>query len=117
MPQNAQCLFCRISTKSLPADVVWEDDDVIAFKDIHPKAPVHVLVIPKKHITSLADVREEDQELLGKLLLTVKEVAEELGIEEDGYRTVINTRHHGGQDVDHIHVHLLGGEPLGPMRA
>ena len=111
------CLFCRISNKSLPADVVWENEDLIVFKDIHPKAPVHVLIVPKKHIVSLAEAEAGNSELLGALMLAVAESARTLGIEEKGYRTIINTRHHGGQEVDHLHIHLLGGEPLGPMRA
>ncbi len=111
------CLFCRISEKSLPADVVWEDDDIVVFKDIHPKAPIHLLIIPKKHIKSLADADDNDEAILGKLLLTVKNMAAKLGIEASGYRTIINTRSHGGQEIDHLHIHLLGGEPLGPMRS
>lgn len=96
--------------------MVWEDDQAIAFRDIHPKAPVHVLVIPKKHIASLAEAQGEDQALLGHVLLSVKQVAQQLGVDNDGYRVIINTRAHGGQEVDHLHVHILGGEPLGPMR-
>ncbi len=110
------CLFCQIGAKSLVADIVFENDHIVAFKDIHPKAPVHLLFIPKKHITSLAEATPEDQALLGELLLTLTQVAREQGIEKNGYRVIINTRHHGGQEVDHLHVHLLGGEPLGPMR-
>jgi len=113
----SNCLFCRISQRELSADVVWEDDQAIAFKDIHPKAPIHILVIPKKHIPSLAESNQEDSALLGHMLLSVKQVAEQQGISTDGYRVVINTRSHGGQEVDHLHLHILGGEPLGPMRA
>ena len=110
-----ECLFCKISRKELSADVVWEDDDLIVFRDIHPKAPVHALIVPKKHIVSLAEAGESDQELLGSLLLAVAESARKLNIDQEGYRTIINTRHHGGQEVDHLHIHLLGGEPLGAM--
>jgi histidine triad (HIT) family protein len=113
----SNCLFCRISQREVSADVVWEDEQTIAFKDIHPKAPVHILVIPKKHIVSLADASEEDTQLLGHLLLSVKHIAEQQKIDSDGYRVVISTRNHGGQEVDHLHLHILGGEPLGPMRA
>lgn len=113
---DPNCLFCKISHKLLPADVVWENDDLIVFRDIHPKAPVHVLIVPKKHIVSLAQVEESDGDLLAKLLLGVRETAPKLKIDTDGYRTIINTRSHGGQEVDHLHIHLLGGEPLGPMR-
>lgn len=116
MDQSA-CLFCRISEKSLPAEIVYEGDDVIAFKDIHPKAPTHILIVPRKHIMSLADAVGDDAEVLGQLLLTAAKLAEELNIANAGYRVIINTREHGGQEVAHLHVHLLGGEPLGPMRA
>ncbi|HEY1074379.1 MAG TPA: histidine triad nucleotide-binding protein [Patescibacteria group bacterium] len=115
MPHESPCLFCRISNKDLSASIVYEDENVIAFNDIHPKAKVHVLVIPKKHIQSLADAEDEDQELLGMVMLTVKKVAEEQRIASSGYRTIINTRTHGGQEVDHLHVHILGGEAIGPM--
>lgn len=110
------CLFCRISSKQLPASILYENDDVVAFNDIHPKAKVHILVIPKKHITSLADMNPEDSQTLGAVMLAVKTVAEKQGIAEQGFRTIINTRSHGGQEVDHLHVHILGGENIGPMR-
>lgn len=113
---NEQCLFCKISNKSLPANILFEDDTIVAFHDIHPKAPVHVLVIPKKHIRSLAEAGENDNEILGQLLQGIQKAAQLTNVEELGYRTIINTRHHGGQEVDHLHVHLLGGEPLGAMR-
>jgi histidine triad (HIT) family protein len=103
---QSQCLFCRISAKQLPADILFEDENLVAFKDIHPKAPVHILVIPRKHIRSLAEVGESDTELLGLLLQVIKKAAHMTGVEADG-----------GQEVDHLHLHLLGGEPLGPMRA
>lgn len=114
---NPQCLFCRISRGDLPATVRHETDDLIVINDIHPKAPVHLLIIPKQHIPSLADASDADEALLGRLLLTARDMARDLKIDPQGYRVVINTRHHGGQEVDHLHVHLLGGEPLGPMRA
>lgn len=103
-----ECLFCRIVRGDVPADVVHEDADVLAFKDIHPKAPVHILVIPKKHLDSLAASSDSDQALLGKLLLTVRAVAADQRL--DGYKTVINTGRSGGQVIDHLHVHLLGGK-------
>ncbi len=116
MPEDT-CLFCRISKRLLPADIVEETDNAIVVKDIHPKAPVHVLIIPKKHIVSLAEATEDDIFLLGELLRLAATTAKKLDIDEKGYRTIINTRHHGGQEVDHLHIHVLGGEPLGPMRA
>jgi histidine triad (HIT) family protein len=111
---NDDCLFCRIAKHAILSDVIWEDDDVIVFRDIHPKAKVHVLVIPKQHINSLAEVGESDKEILGKLLVAVQKTAQDLGINNDGFRTIINTRTHGGQEVDHLHFHILGGEPIGP---
>lgn len=114
MSTEDQCLFCRISTKLLPADIVAEDDFALAFKDIHPKAPTHILIIPKKHIASLADATDEDAELLGHLLRMTARVAVHAHLNE-GYRVIINTKHHGGQEVDHLHIHLLGGTKLGFM--
>jgi histidine triad (HIT) family protein len=102
------CLFCRIVQGEVPSDVVHEDADVLAFKDIHPKAPVHILVIPKKHLDSLATTSDDDQALLGKLLQTVRAIAADRQL--DGYKTVINTGHSGGQVIDHLHLHLLGGK-------
>ncbi len=115
MPNNNDCLFCQIALNS--EKLVWESDTVAVFKDIHPQAPVHVLLVPKKHITSLADTEEGDRDVLGDLLLAVKQVAESLQIDKSGYRVIINTRDHGGQVVDHLHLHLLGGEEIGPLRA
>jgi len=117
MPNVPDCLFCRIAAHELSSDVIWEDDDIIVFRDIHPNAPVHVLIVPKEHIISLAEATEKDTKLLGKLLLAVKTTAEKLGVDQDGYRTIINTRGHGGQVVRHLHIHLLGGEQIGPIRS
>lgn len=116
MTRKADCLFCRIGQHQLPSTVVFEDDEFLAFKDIHPKAPVHVLIIPKEHImASVADMSEGDQAVLGRILWRAKQIAAERGIEADGYRLVFNVRRHGGQEVDHVHLHLLGGQPLGTM--
>jgi histidine triad (HIT) family protein len=106
------CLFCKIAGKEIPAKIVHEDDDTLAFRDIHPVAPTHVLVIPKKHIVSLSDATEADQALLGKLLLTAKRVAEMEGRTAEGYRTVINSGANAGQSVFHIHVHVIAGRPM-----
>ncbi len=106
------CIFCKIANKEIPADVVYEDDDVIAFRDIHPMAPVHILIIPKKHIRSVADVSKEDELLMGELIVTAKKLAEDLQISEKGYKLLIRVGKHGGQEVDHIHLHLIGGAPL-----
>jgi histidine triad nucleotide-binding protein 1 len=106
-------IFKKIIDKEIPANIVYEDDDFLAFHDINPAAKVHVLVIPKKEIRNLDAATEEDLELLGKLQLTVAKVARILGINEDGYRVVTNINKNGGQEVYHIHYHILGGEPMG----
>lgn len=106
------CLFCKIVAGEIPSDRVYEDDEFLAFKDIHPKAATHVLIIPKKHIPSLADVTPEDEAMLGRLFHRVAFLARQLGVAEKGYKVVVNVREHGGQIVPHIHVHILGGEPL-----
>ena len=103
------CLFCQIADKKIPADVVYEDDDVLAFRDIHPQAPLHILIIPKRHVSSLNGFVEGDELLLGRLLLAAKTIAREQGVAEDGYRVNINTNGLGGQTVYHLHVHLLAG--------
>ena len=106
-------IFKKIIDKEIPANIVYEDDDFLAFHDINPAAKVHVLVIPKKEIRNLDAATEEDLELLGKPQLTVAKVARILGINEDGYRVVTNINKNGGQEVYHIHYHILGGEPMG----
>ncbi|MCL5407255.1 MAG: histidine triad nucleotide-binding protein [Patescibacteria group bacterium] len=109
------CLFCRISNGEIPTKFEYEDDEIAAFADINPKAPVHILIVPKKHIPSIAEVTDEDTELLGKMIMVAKKLAEVKGIANTGYRLVFNTRKHAGQIVDHIHLHLLGGKVLGSM--
>lgn len=103
------CLFCQIVEGKIAADIIYQDEDVIAFRDIHPQAPIHILIIPRRHASNLNGFTEGDETLLGKLLLTARNIAEELGVAEDGYRININTNGHGGQTVDHLHVHLLAG--------
>lgn len=115
MPDH--CIFCKIATGNIPATKVYEDDRVLAFRDIHPQAPVHVLVIPKRHIATLDDLAAGDREEMGYLLERTSHVAHALGLGEAGYRVIINNRGHGGQEVFHIHVHILGGKPMGPMVA
>lgn len=102
----SDCIFCRIASGNQKADILYEDEECMAFEDIHPQAPVHFLVIPKKHITTNIDA---DQETLGMLLFRAARVAESKGLDKDGFRTVINCRRHAGQSVDHLHVHVLGG--------
>ena len=109
------CLFCRIARGEIPAAKVYEDDEVLAFKDIQPQRPVHVLLIPKKHITSLAHVTEDDAPVLGKMLALANRIAVDQG-STDGFRSIINTGRVGGQEVMHVHMHIVGGqEPVGPM--
>lgn len=102
-------LFKKIIDKEIPADIVYEDERCLAFRDINPQAPTHILLIPKKEIASLAEAAVEDQELLGYLLLKSKWIAEEQGLAKDGFRLVINTNDNGGQTVYHLHIHILGG--------
>lgn len=107
-----ECLFCRIANKEIPATIRYEDDAFLAFADISPAAPSHTLIIPKRHLDSLAAATSADEAFLGKLMLTAQKVAKELGLQEDGYRLVINTGEAGGQTVQHLHVHLLGGRDM-----
>jgi histidine triad (HIT) family protein len=106
----ADCLFCKMAAGEIKPDVVYEDDELLAFRDINPRAPVHILIIPKTHIATLNDL--DDAPLAGKLLLTAAQIAKQKGLAEDGYRTVINCNDHGGQEVFHLHLHLLGGRQL-----
>ena len=110
------CLFCQIIQHKIPSELIYEDNQLIAFKDINPKAPVHILIVPKKHIESIAVLEEEDQDLMGKMIYRAKFLAEEFGVAKDGYKLVFNCRKHGGQMIDHLHLHLLGGEPLGRLK-
>jgi len=105
-------LFTKIINKEIPADIVYEDEEIIAFNDINPQAPVHVLIVPKKEIVTLNDLELDDQEIIGKMFLTAKKLAVKLNIDKTGYRTVFNCNEHGGQTVFHIHLHLLGGRKL-----
>ncbi len=106
------CLFCSIAAGELDSEIVYEDDRCLAFRDINPQAPTHILVIPRKHIEGLATAESEDQDLLGHLLLTAASVAEDEGIADSGYRTVINWGRDGGMEVSHLHVHVLGGRAM-----
>ena len=107
-----ECLFCKMVSGVIPCDKVHENENVLAFRDIDPKAPTHILIIPKKHITTLNEINENDQDLLGELLLTAKKIAKDEGIDTSGYRTVFNCNSDGGQTVFHIHMHLLGGRQM-----
>ena len=108
----SDCLFCKMVSGEIQPDVVYEDDDVLAFRDVNPQAPTHVLVIPKMHVATTNDLDAENAQLVGKLYLAAKQVAADEGIAEPGYRTVINCNPGAGQSVYHIHLHLLGGRPM-----
>jgi histidine triad (HIT) family protein len=105
-------IFKKIIQREIPATVVYEDDICLAFRDIHPQAPTHILLIPKKEIPSMAEVRSDDKDILGHLMVKAAEIAIKEGLDEDGYRIVVNTRAYGGQTVHHLHLHILGGRPL-----
>jgi histidine triad (HIT) family protein len=106
------CIFCKIATKVIPAKIVYEDDSVVAFEDINPQAPVHVLVIPRKHISTSLETGEEDHALIGRMLQTANAIARERNIAGRGFRIVLNTNSEAGQTIYHIHLHLLGGRPM-----
>ena len=110
---NNESLFLRIINREIPADIVYEDDAIIAFKDINPVAPIHLLLVPKVHIRTVNDIKAEQAELVGQLFLVAAKIAAELGVAEDGYRLIMNCNEHGGQEVFHIHMHLLAGKKLG----
>jgi histidine triad (HIT) family protein len=108
----SDCRFCRIARKEIPAKLVFEDEDVVAFEDINPQAPVHVLVVPKRHIPTLNDLTPADDALLGKLSRVSARIAAERGVAEVGWRSVVNVNREGGQLVFHVHMHCLGGRPM-----
>ncbi|HEX3704721.1 MAG TPA: histidine triad nucleotide-binding protein [Vicinamibacterales bacterium] len=108
----ADCLFCKIINRDIPASIVYEDDQMLAFNDIDPKAPTHVLLIPKRHMPSLLDLGPGDESLVGELVKRAAAIARERGIAAGGFRTVFNTNADAGQTVAHIHLHLLGGRPM-----
>jgi histidine triad (HIT) family protein len=108
---SSSCIFCRIATREIPSGIVYEDDEIVAFRDLNPQAPAHVLVIPKRHVAALDDAVEGDAKLLGAMLLIAKRVAAALGL-SGGYRVVTNIGPDGGQSVSHLHLHVLGGRPM-----
>ena len=115
MPEET--IFSKIIRKEIPADIVYEDDLVTAFRDINPQAPTHILIISNNIIPTADDATADDEPVLGRMVTAAAKIARDEGIAEDGYRLIINCREHGGQEVFHIHLHLLGGKPLGPMLA
>lgn len=110
-----ETIFSKIIKRELPADIVYEDDDILAFRDISPQAPVHILVIPKVEIATANDIQPAQAELIGNMVLVAQRIAHQEGIADDGYRLVMNCNQHGGQLVYHIHLHLLGGHQLGAL--
>jgi histidine triad (HIT) family protein len=106
------CIFCKIVAGDIPGDIVYQNDDVLAFRDLNPQAPTHILVIPKKHIATTNDIQPDDAELIGKMYLAAKQIAKDEGIAESGYRCVLNCNKQAGQTVFHIHLHILGGRPM-----
>ena len=108
-------IFSKIIQGESPADIVYRDDLVTAFRDINPAAPVHILIVPNKYVPTLNDLEDEDEALAGHMLLVAKEIAQQEGVAENGYRIIINCNAGGGQEVFHLHMHVLGGGPLGPM--
>ena len=106
------CIFCKMASGEIRPDTVYENDDVLAFRDLNPQAPVHVLVIPKRHIATLNDLGPDDAGVVGKMVLAAAKVAQQEGFAEEGYRTVMNCNTAGGQSVFHLHLHLLGGRPM-----
>lgn len=111
----SETIFSKIIRREIPADIVYQDDQVTAFRDISPQAPVHILIIPNKLIPTVEDVTPEDELMLGRMFVVAKKVAEQEGIAETGYRLIVNCGQHGHQEVFHLHMHLLGGQPMGPM--
>ncbi len=108
-------IFTKIISKEIPADIVYQDDDVTAFRDINPQAPVHILIVPNREIPTVNDIEAADEELVGKMFTAAKKIAAAEGVAENGYRLLINCNRDGGQEVFHLHMHLFGGRPLGPM--
>ncbi|MDP8237538.1 MAG: histidine triad nucleotide-binding protein [Candidatus Hatepunaea meridiana] len=106
------CIFCKIVAGEIPSDIVYQDDEIIAFKDINPQAPHHILIIPCRHIETILDLTTDDTALIGKMILNANNIARKLGLSKNGYRLVFNCKHDGGQDVYHIHLHLLGGRKM-----
>lgn len=110
---DENCLFCKIIKGEIPSNKVYEDEEILAFKDINPAAPIHILLIPKKHIASLAQMQEGDEKIIAKIYKIINEIAEKQNFKEKGYRVIVNCGEDGGQEVGHLHFHLLAGAKLG----
>lgn len=107
------CIFCKIIKREIPSSIVYEDNEIIAFRDVNPQAPIHILVIPKKHISSLVDLKEEDEMVVGRIYTVINKIAEQEEIDKKGFRVIVNCGEDGGQEVKHLHFHILGGKKLG----
>lgn len=110
--ENKECVFCRIIKKEIPAVVVYENEDILAFKDARPLAPVHILLVPKKHIASVNDLKKQDEKLMGQIIMAAKKIAKDFDISPHGYKLLFRVGEWGGQEVPHIHLHLIGGAKL-----
>ena len=110
-----ECIFCKIAKGEIPAEKILETDSLVAFNDIKPVAPTHVLIVPREHISSLNQVKQDKAGLVGEMLMAAKEIAKKLGVADDGYRTIINTNRAAGQEIFHLHMHVIGGRPLDKM--
>ena len=110
--KNPDCLFCKIVAGEIPSTLVFQDEQITAFRDINPVAPVHILIVPNKHIADNNDFKPEDEAIAGRMFTLVREIAAQEGIAEDGYRLILNTGPHGRQEIDHLHLHHIGGHPM-----
>ena len=108
-----ECIFCKIIKKEIPSNIVYEDNEILAFRDINPVAPVHILVIPKKHIGSVIELNEEDEKLIGRIYTVINRIVKQENIDNTGFRIVVNCGEDGGQEVKHLHFHIIGGKKLG----
>ncbi len=114
---NENCIFCKIASGIIPSDFVYESDNVVAFADISPQAPVHILIIPRVHYPTTMDMADKAPHLYGEMMKAATDIARKKGIDRSGFRLVLNTNADGGKEVFHVHMHLMGGEPIGPLRA
>lgn len=114
---KSDCIFCKIAGGVIPSELLYESEDVVAFDDINPQAPVHVVIIPRKHYATTLEMSDNAPELFGSMFKAASEIARLKGVEESGFRLILNTKTDGGQEIFHVHMHLLGGEKIGPMRS